>query len=282
MTTQANTIEKNEEIETIGIRLRTARDKKELTRPQLAEISGIAAKTIEKWEAGNHEPPLKRLRIIAEHLGVSVSYLLGMENDTSVPPGYETDTPVRDEPDDMNGENQSGMSDTDAVIIALSKIDEMRVAGFQIAPRKAVSLINHVQQMMAPLELQEIVTIGARRDLFPGECGSFLEVLDIFDTDFEAGQKFCGIVEERILDTAMFGIDLYQIEERPLIKLIEKLEIEHPNEWALPHMQDWEDHEFFVPHLRPLLRSSALTGDGELLTNKEIYPRRISEDIDAS
>lgn len=46
----------------VGVYLRTLRDAAELSQAQAAKQAGVATKTVERWEAGSHEPALTTLR----------------------------------------------------------------------------------------------------------------------------------------------------------------------------------------------------------------------------
>jgi len=60
-----------------GSRLREIRRKKGLTQGQLAEISGISSRMIVHYESHVKMPPLNKVKIIAEALGVSSDDLIG-------------------------------------------------------------------------------------------------------------------------------------------------------------------------------------------------------------
>ena len=62
-------------METYGDRLKKARKDKGLSRPQLAEMCDVSAKTIQNYESNSRTPRLDITQRIAEALGVSVDYL---------------------------------------------------------------------------------------------------------------------------------------------------------------------------------------------------------------
>lgn len=62
-------------METYGDRLKKARKDKCLSRPQLAEMCDVSAKTIQNYESNSRTPRLDITQRIAESLGVSVDYL---------------------------------------------------------------------------------------------------------------------------------------------------------------------------------------------------------------
>lgn len=58
-------------------RLRELRDFHGESQTKVAEVLGVAKRTILRWEAGEQDPNLSDLRKIAAHFGVSVAYLIG-------------------------------------------------------------------------------------------------------------------------------------------------------------------------------------------------------------
>lgn len=61
-------------------RLKTLRKEKELSQKQLAEILNTTNSSICDWESGRAEPNIEMLIRISEFFGVSVDYLLGLED----------------------------------------------------------------------------------------------------------------------------------------------------------------------------------------------------------
>lgn len=279
MTNEANAVIEDDGAIELGIRLRNARDKKKLSRRELQDITGISQKVIANYENGTQEQSVFRLRTLADALDVPFDLLIGGEmideeesiaNDDA--PEYELDDD--DFLDHHDAEEIDKAVRIEDAINLLQEIDEIRLRGFQLFPRRAASMIDSALEHLRTLEPAEIIEVAKHRELFLGKSDSFLDILGIFTEDFDKAQKYCGLIEERIVDTAIFGIDLYFIEEEPLIELIEELDIDHPNEFALPILWSWGDHEFFVPYLRPVLRSSALAGQVHDLTDMEKFPRR--------
>lgn len=62
--------------ESFGRRLAELRIAAGLSRPGLAEKTGIPLRTIEAWEQGRREPYVTTLPVIAKGLGISVAALL--------------------------------------------------------------------------------------------------------------------------------------------------------------------------------------------------------------
>ncbi len=66
--------------DTIGQRIRKARQRKGWTQAELGLRTGLRESMICKYELGYHTPSIKHLSRIADALGVSVDYLLGRES----------------------------------------------------------------------------------------------------------------------------------------------------------------------------------------------------------
>ena len=59
--------------------LREARVNAGYTQSQIAEIVGVAKSTYCNWEQGTREPNIIKLKVLAQALGVSCDYLIGIE-----------------------------------------------------------------------------------------------------------------------------------------------------------------------------------------------------------
>lgn len=70
----------------IGARIRQARREAGFTQPQLAEIVGVELRTVQGYEA-NEIDPYRKLRQLAEALGVTIGWLLHGERDVSAAVG---------------------------------------------------------------------------------------------------------------------------------------------------------------------------------------------------
>jgi transcriptional regulator with XRE-family HTH domain len=62
---------------TLGARIRKAREKAELSQPQLGRLLGKATATVYRWETDRTEPSLTTLRRVATVLHVQVTELIG-------------------------------------------------------------------------------------------------------------------------------------------------------------------------------------------------------------
>jgi transcriptional regulator with XRE-family HTH domain len=59
-------------MQAVGIYLRSLREQAELTQEAAAALVGMSGKTVERWEAGKHEPALTTLRAYVKALSGSV------------------------------------------------------------------------------------------------------------------------------------------------------------------------------------------------------------------
>lgn len=64
---------------TIGERIKQTRKEKGMTQKQVAELCGMADSAIRKYESGSQKPKLETLCKIASALGVSPSFLAGLD-----------------------------------------------------------------------------------------------------------------------------------------------------------------------------------------------------------
>lgn len=66
-------------METIGERIKIAREAAGMTQEQLGKMLGVAGVSVMRYEKNTRQPRMERLREIADVLGVTVGYLLGNE-----------------------------------------------------------------------------------------------------------------------------------------------------------------------------------------------------------
>lgn len=61
-------------------RLRTLRERKQISRRTLSELVGLSKNMIALYEQGEVDPPASTVIQLAEYFGVSTDYLLGKKN----------------------------------------------------------------------------------------------------------------------------------------------------------------------------------------------------------
>lgn len=74
---------------TVGDRLRISREKKNLKQTQVRERTGINNKTLSGYEKGVSEPDFDTIKILADLYEVSVDFLIGRTNTSSLSPIYD-------------------------------------------------------------------------------------------------------------------------------------------------------------------------------------------------
>lgn len=64
--------------------LKKARQDAHMTQGEVAEKIGVAKNTYCNWELGKREPDIMKIKALARLFGVSVDYLVGMEENSIV------------------------------------------------------------------------------------------------------------------------------------------------------------------------------------------------------
>jgi transcriptional regulator with XRE-family HTH domain len=70
--------------ETLGDRIRIERARLRLSQTELGKLVGLSTNAISLIESGEVDPRASRIVALAQALGVSADYLLGMKDDRSV------------------------------------------------------------------------------------------------------------------------------------------------------------------------------------------------------
>jgi len=66
--------------ETLGERIRRHRVRLRMTQGELGDLVGLSTNWISAIEAGHADPKASRLKALAQELGVSTDYLLGLDD----------------------------------------------------------------------------------------------------------------------------------------------------------------------------------------------------------
>ena len=59
-------------------RLKCLREEKDITQEELSKIIGITTRAYQRYEAGEREPKLQTLKILALYYKVSLDYIVGL------------------------------------------------------------------------------------------------------------------------------------------------------------------------------------------------------------
>ena len=68
-----------------GEKLTKARENAHLSRKELADQLNVGQNTVWRWEAGEREPSLTTIKMIASALGVTIDFLMGSEEQKNAP-----------------------------------------------------------------------------------------------------------------------------------------------------------------------------------------------------
>lgn len=193
----------------LGQRLRQARDAARFSRTQLADATGIPAKSIEKFEADDQEPSVSRLISLATTLGVSLDQLLGKTTSPAQSPNVPgTPAPAEDE---------------DAASSILEELDDMRADGFHNVQRRARAIVNELKVFLQAMEPGDLLKLAKGRGIDRSSCPTSTDLLALLENDAQAGQAACGDIEDRIIDSAVLGADLNAVGRDVLASIADHL-----------------------------------------------------------
>lgn len=247
----------------VGARFRAARDAAGLSRAQVAKLSNVSAKAIEKFEAGQQEPSFLRFAALCEAVGKPASHILNGGDD--VDDDTETQRPTRTIAQSV----AESADDTYAghVRDLLFQLDELREGRFRNAQRRATALIEEITSAMRFLEAEDLVDLARDRDVFAGNLPAVHELENALINDPAKGQELCRDLERRIVDTALLGADIYAVDLDVLAALAKRLDLDRP-------MFGWSDHDDFAGRALEPLRARALAGQGVDLGDEKALPGR--------
>jgi len=288
---------------TVADRLKAARQDAELTRKALADATGIPASTLEKYERGDMDPNTTRLQTLCDHLGVSVNWVLNGADDLEASENakpvretqpsakvmetmktaetqpsakiLETSTETFSQGKPGGTETASPANETDPmdhIRGMLADLDDMRAHEFEGVQRGAMALIEDIHAALKYLEPSELLKMAFERNLHESDCETADSIIHLFRDDTDKAQTLCGNIEERIIDTAILGVDLHTLDSKGLIDIAKELSEEHG--FDTPKFFSWGKHEDFVPLVRPPLRELAIKANGYDFEDEEEFPKR--------
>lgn len=232
--------------ETIGKRLKEARDAAGLSRARLGDITDISPRVIEKIEAGTQEASTTRLRSLCHALEIDPAEFLGTRDKPELP--RDPAAPVL-----------PNMAPLDRASLILEEIDGLRADGFEGATRKAMALAGMAKNAMAYLEPEELNRLARLRGLAKHQQVDGLDIVDLFDHDPRKAHAYCGALEDRIVDTAILGLDLFTLDEEEIEALADELAemkaLESPG-----FLGAWPELEELYPRMQPAARQVVTAG----------------------
>lgn len=281
---------------TIADRLKVARQDASLTRKALADATGIPPSSIEKYESGNMDPNTQRLQVLCDFFDVSVYWMLkgddapnvsetGKTAETQTSANVSetsTETSSVDAPEGADTASTANENDpAEHIQGMLAELDDMRADGFENIQRGASALIEDILAALKRIEPEELLFIANERELHRCESDTVENILDMFRESAIAAQSYCGNIGERIIDTAIFGVDLYTLNSKPLADIAQELSEEH--NFKSPKLFGWGEHSDFIHLIRSHLWALAIYSEGYDFEDLEAFPKRENpDDTDAS
>lgn len=247
-------------LDTFGKRLQQARNASQYSRPQLAEVTGIPAKAIEKFEYGTQEPTFSRVETLAKTLNVTVDYLMKGDADEGQGESEIESITATEVQQEIIGDEHNNVS------AKLMYLDELREIGFQKHWRTTPRLFSEVEEGLESFSYDELLDLGEERGLYP----IFSNAEQAFDVLKAKDQKaILSDLRERIIDTAYFGRDLYYIDIDDLKEQASFLELKKDKEGAF--FDSWSGPEAVIMAIRIECRDLALKGKAPDFSDTEIF-----------
>lgn len=242
--------------ETLGERLRFSRDVAKLSRRELAEMTGMSARTIEHYENGTTDATYQKLCQLSEALCVEITWLVsgGLANEGD----SDFESPREEESIDDNNRPSETPSGTAQLEKSLGILVELREAGLEKHQRRATAIIQEIHGSAKYVEPQELASFTFQREIFIVKDYSpeTTSVLIHSAADRDSVEAFCAEIVDRLIDQSFLGFDLFKVKLTNLVELAEKWGVEPNRILAFA----WRGHEEIIPALRPRLRRQALHG----------------------
>jgi transcriptional regulator with XRE-family HTH domain len=235
----------------LAARLREAREAKGLSRAQLSKLTEIPLKAIEKFEIDDQEPSASRLIKLCKVLGKTMEEILGLT------PGTTSPALTLTAPGPTPGDELRVNEIEDPVTLRLNELDNLRLTRFRKATRASLAMIDDLRRELKYLEPDQLVDLAQARDANIAIGPSLADMLNAMTSGIENGQALCGEVEERIIDTAVLGADLFAV---PVEKLKVAATIAAKAFKLETPFFGWGKPEEIVPLIREPMRRLALAG----------------------
>ena len=239
--------QKNQEIAfenatTPAERLKIARNMKGFSRKELAALTDIPEKSIEKYEYGSMEPNISRLHTLCKALDLTSETVIGING-----------KPVENSDTNDNFSRYFRNSREH-----LYELDRMRNVGFSTASVKAKAHFEALESSLCFLDTDELEALAAEQEVtFEGLENETVSQLHI-----------------RILDKALFGVDLHSIEYDALVKLANEYDLSPSDR---PFWWDWEGHSEVAKEIRGKFQQD-LFENTEVpdFQDQEQFPQKVS------
>ncbi len=263
MDTKVNDADDTTAQKIIGARFRAAREAAGLSRAQVERASNVSQKAIEKFEGGVQSPNFVRFAALCAAVGKSVDAIL---NGREAAPA-----PLSRAPAAIDEDNDDAESYLDPLDDALAQLDDLREAGFRDGQRRGIALVGALREELKALEPADLLDLARKRGVDRTGCPSALELHNALADDIASGQEACAKVEERIIDTAVLGTDLFAAPIERLSSIADQLKRQFDLDEGF---MGWGKHDKLVPQLREPLRQLAFAGKGQSRADKRASQAR--------
>lgn len=248
--------QKKTDLKTLGGRIRFSRDVANLSRRELAEMTGMSSRTIEHYENGTTDATYQKLCVLAENLRVEIAWLVSGDDPGEIETDFQVMLDARaSEENDQTCEMPSRIQRLETSFAILA---ELRNAGLEKHVRKATAIMQEVHGSAKYIEPEELTSFATRRGIFILKDYSPEAFSDLINASMDraAVEVLCTEIVDRLIDRALLGINLFQVNLKDLATMAAEWEILPNRILAF----GWRGHEEIVPALRSRLRQHALLG----------------------
>ncbi len=231
-------------------RIRKARADAGLSRQALSQATGIPARSIERFEAGEQEVSVQRLKAISAAVGKPVPWFYDGEAVDDTPSPIPSRAPERGSPNRPRSEEL----DLNGILTLLDELDSSRAAQFDGSRRRADALRRLVEDQLRYLEPAELLDVAIVRGINPKRLPRSRELDETLEKDFRLGQVLCSAIGARIIDTAIIGSDLMSIDRQTLVKTAADHGVEADGFFG------WTSCSALTTRIRPVIIETALAG----------------------
>ncbi|WP_175474060.1 helix-turn-helix domain-containing protein [Thalassobaculum litoreum] len=232
----------------IAERIKRARTEAGMSRKALSDATGISARTIERIENGEQEVTVQRVKLLATATGKSAAWLQGDEKPDDEVDEFPAPAP---KPDPSRRSEPPVPPTTADVYASLRMIDTLRSEGFDGTIRQAMATCDQVRSMLAYQEPAALVEIASSRGIDRTTFPKAREIQERLENAPEAGHQDCAAIQERIIDTAILGVDLHVVSPKALQDMAKSSGLESDG-WL-----GWSNDNALIEAVRPTARRMA-------------------------
>ncbi len=213
---------------TVGNRLKRAREEIGLSRRQVADETGISMKMIEKYEYDTAEPPLSRLKLLCQLLDVPMNEIMDevktpqsidvrpKEKSSGKPMGRTRDPVIQ-----AQKVAAKFAPDAPSASDSLNLISEL-VAEKGVNARRLPELIRQAEVALAELDYDDMFALGVPDYGLFEDCHPPVEVME-----FTAAKRdmACNALQARLIATAVYGTEFESLSDEAFEIMRDQLEI---------------------------------------------------------